>query len=116
VFIIDLNELHFRELFEIEHQRERDGVERAVRLAATRQIDMRDTIGKCQFAVAGEAVEYQGESLVAFDIARTFEIFIKYSADQIFRRRDEARRGDLIRKLAGDQAVVICEIDIDLHI
>jgi len=108
--------LYLGELFEIEHKRPRNGIERAVRLTTASQINMRHTVSKCQFAVTGKAVEHQGESLVAFDIARTLEKFIQYSADQIFRRRNEARRRDLIRKLPGDQTVVICEVDIDLHI
>ena len=77
--------------------------------------DVRNTIGKGKFGIARETVEHKPESLVAFDIARTLEIFIKYSANQIFRRRNESRRRDLIRKLPGDQTVVICEVDIDLH-
>ena len=52
-------------------------------MATTRKIDMRDTIGKREFAIASETIEHERESLVAFDIARTFEVFIEDSADQI---------------------------------
>jgi len=37
---------------------------------------MCDAVGECQFAVAGESVEHEGESLVALDIAGTLEVFI----------------------------------------
>jgi hypothetical protein len=107
--------LNFRELFEIKHQRERDGIERTVRLAAAREIDMRNPIGKGKFAIAIEAIEYERESLVAFDSARTFEVFIEDSADQILGGGDKTLRGNLIWKLPGDQAVVICVVDIDLY-
>jgi len=83
VFIIDLDELHFGELLEVLHQRARNGVERAVRLTATREIDVRNAIGKCELAVTIETVEHERESLVAFDIARTFEIFIEHGTNQI---------------------------------
>ena len=83
MFIINLNELNFRELFEVLHQRARDGIERAIRLTITTEIHVRHAIGKCQFGVACETIEHQGESLVAFDIARTFEKLIEDSADQI---------------------------------
>lgn len=75
--------MNFWKLFEVEHQRERDGVERTVRLATAREIDMRDTIGKGELAIASEAVEHERESLVAFDIARTFEVFIEDGTNQI---------------------------------
>jgi len=107
--------LNFGELFEVEHQRKRDGVERTVRLATAREINMRDAIGKGKFAIAIEAVEHERESLVAFDSTRTFEVFIEDGADQILGGGDEALRSDLIRKLPGDQAVVICVVDIDLY-
>ncbi len=116
MFIIDLHELHFRELFEVLHERARNGIERAVRLTTASQVDMRHAIGKCQFAVTGETVEHESEALIAFDIAGTFEIFIEHRTDQILGRGDVTRRGDLIRKLAGDQTVVIREVDIDLHV
>ena len=75
--------MNFGELFEVEHQRERDGVKRAVRLAAAREIHMRDSIGKGKFAIAIETIEHKRESLVAFDSARSFEVFIEDGADQI---------------------------------
>ena len=75
--------MNFRELLEIEHKRERDGIERTVRLATAREIDMRDTIGKDKFAITVETIEHKRESLVAFDIARSFEVFIEDSTDQI---------------------------------
>ena len=116
MFIVDLDELNFRELFEIFHERARDGIKRAIRLTIPHKIDMRDTIGKHKFAVTVETVQHQGESLVTFDIARAFEIFIERCANEILRGGDITRHGDFIRKLPGDQTVVICEVDIDLYI
>jgi hypothetical protein len=75
--------LNFGELFEVEHQRERNGVERAIRLATAREIDMHNTIGKGDFAVAGETVEHERLPLIAFDCVWAFEIFIEDCADQI---------------------------------
>ena len=75
--------MNFGELFEVEHQRERDGIERAIRLATTREVDMYNTISKSDLAVACETVEHERESLVAFDITRTLEVFIENGADQI---------------------------------
>jgi hypothetical protein len=39
---------------------------------------MSNTIGKDQFAITGEPIEYEGKSLIAFHIARTFEEFIEH--------------------------------------
>ena len=83
MFIVDLDELNFRELFEIFHERARDGIERAIRLTIAHKIDMRDAIGKYKFTVAIETVQHEGESLVTLDVARTLEIFIEHPADQI---------------------------------
>ena len=47
------------------------------------EVDMHNAISKSDLTVAGEAVEHERESLVAFDIARTFEVFIEDSADEI---------------------------------
>ena len=52
-------------------------------MTTTHEIDMRNAIGECEFAIAGKTVEHEGKSLVAFDIAWTFEIFIEHGADQI---------------------------------
>jgi len=73
--------LNLGELFEIKHERDCNVIERAVRLATAGEIHVRHAIGKCQFAVAGEAVKHEGKSLVAFDVARTFEEFIEDAAD-----------------------------------
>lgn len=107
--------MNFGELFEVFCKRAGNRIERAIRLALPGEIHVRNTIGKGKFGIARETVENKRESLVAFDIARTLEEFIEDCTKQIFRRRDKALRRDLIRKLPGDQAVVICEVDIDLH-
>ena len=58
MFIVNLDELNFRELFEIFHERARDGIKRAIRLTIAHKIDMRDTIGKHKFAVTVETVQH----------------------------------------------------------
>ena len=83
MFVVDLDKLNLGELFEIYHQRAGDGIQRAIRLTTAREIDMRDAIGKYEFAVTGKTVEHECKSLVAFNIAGSFEIFIEYRADQI---------------------------------
>ena len=80
VFVVDLDELHFGELLEIFHQRTRDVVERAVRLASARQVNMCNPIRKGKFAVAREAIEDQCEYLITFDIAGSFEELIEHRA------------------------------------
>ena len=77
---------------------------------------MGHTISKNKFAVPGEAIEHQGKALIALHIAGTFEKFIEHGTQQIFIGLDKPRRGDLIWKLPVDQTVVICEVDIKLHI
>jgi hypothetical protein len=76
MFVIDFDELHLGELLEIFHQRARDVVERAIRLAVARQVNMCNAIGKGEFAVTGETVENQGEALVTFDVAGSLEEFV----------------------------------------
>ena len=68
-------------MFEVERKRECNRIERAVRLTTAREIDMCNAIGKGEFAVAVETIEHEGESLIAFDIAWTFEIFIEHGTD-----------------------------------
>jgi hypothetical protein len=48
--------LHFGELLEVLHERYGDVIQRAVRLALTREVDVGDAVGIFDFAVAGEAV------------------------------------------------------------
>lgn len=115
MFIVDLDELHLGKLLEILRERLGDVIQRAVGLALPDEIDVRHTIGIGEAAVTGETIEHQREALVPFDIAGTLEEFIEDRAEQILVGRDKARRFDLIRKLPGDQPVVIGEIDIDLH-
>ncbi len=80
MFIVDFDKLHFRELLEILHEWTRDVIERAVRLALPHQINLRHAVSKGEFAITGETIEHQGESLIALDITRTFEEFIEDSA------------------------------------
>lgn len=115
MFVVDLDELHFGELFEVRRERERDVVQRAVRLTRAREIDVRNTVGVFDAAVAGESVQHKRQSLIAFHVAGTFEEFIEHCADEILSRWDEARHWHFIRKLPADQAVVIGEVNIHLH-
>ena len=52
-------------------------------MTTTSEIDLCNTIGKREFAITRESVGHNGKSLVAFNIARTFEIFIERSANEI---------------------------------
>lgn len=75
--------MHFGELFEVFRQRAGDGVKRAIRLTPAGEINAGDAVGIFDFAVAGEAVEHQGQALVAFHVAGTFKEFIEHRADQV---------------------------------
>ena len=57
VFIIDLYELNIGELLEVKHERTGDVIERAVRLAVARKINVRHTISKLELAIACETIE-----------------------------------------------------------
>ena len=83
VLVVDFDELNFRELLEVLDERLGNGVECAVRLAVAAEVDIRNTIGVGQFAIAGKAVQYKRQSLVAFDIAGTLEEFIQHRADKV---------------------------------
>ncbi len=71
------------ELFEVLHERARDGVKRAVRLAAAGEIDMRHPIGVFNLTVAGKTVEHEGQSLIALHAFGTLEVFIEHSANDV---------------------------------
>lgn len=85
MFVVYLDELHFGELFDIRHQRDRDVVQRAVRLTRAREIDVRDAIGIFDAAVASESVQHERKPLIALHAAGTFEEFIERCADKIER-------------------------------
>jgi hypothetical protein len=59
MLVVDFDELYFGELFEIFRQRQGHIVERAIRLAAARQVHMGNAFCKGEFAVTGETVEHQ---------------------------------------------------------
>lgn len=107
--------MNFGELLEVVHKRTCDGVQCPVGLALASEIHVRNAIGIFDFAVASEPVQHECESLVAFHIAGTFEVFIEHCADQILRRGDEARDGHLVGDIPADQAVVIGEVDCYFH-
>ena len=81
--IVDLDVLNIRELFEVLHERARNGVQRAVGLAGPGEVNMRHAIGIFEFAVAGEAIEHEGKSLVALDTNRSCEEFIEHGTDDV---------------------------------
>lgn len=83
MLVINLDELYFGELFEISGQWTCDGVECPVRLALTGEIDVGDTIGVLELAVPCEPVEHQGETLIAFHITGTLEVFVENGTDQV---------------------------------
>ena len=65
---------------------------------------MHDAIGICYFTVACETVKNERKTLIAFNIARALEVFIKHRADQVFGRGDKTRDAGFIRKLSIDQS------------
>lgn len=114
--VVDLDELNVGELLEVECERARNIVERAVGLTTACEVDVRDTVGKFEFAVACEAIEDDGKSFVAFDVAGTFEEFVQDPADQVLRGRNKTRHWDLVGQFAVNEPFVICEVDIHFHV
>lgn len=115
VLIVDLDKLNIRELFEVDGQRARDGIERAVRLAVPGEVDVRDAVGIFESAVAGEAVEDEREPGVAFHVAGTFEEFVQRRPNEVLGGRDEARHRDLVRQFTIDEPFVIGKVDVHPH-
>ena len=97
--VINLDELDLWELFEIRHQRARDGVKRPIRLAIPAEINMHPPIRKDKLAIACKTIKYETESLVSFHIARALEELIEDSSNALFRGEDNARYGNLVREL-----------------
>lgn len=85
-------------------------------MARAREVDMRDAVGIFDAVVASETVQHEGETLIAFHVARTFEEFVERRADEVARGRHEARHWNFIRQLSFDQAVVVCEVNVQLHV
>ena len=81
--IVDLDILNIGKLFEILHDRTRDGIQRAIGLTRAAEIDMRNTVSIFDFAIAGKTVEHQGKTLIALDTHRTLEIFIEDGTNNI---------------------------------
>jgi hypothetical protein len=81
--IVDLDELNIGELFEVRHERARDGVERTVGLTIASEVNVRDAIRVFEAAVACKAVQHEGKPPVAFHIAGTFEKFVQHRADEV---------------------------------
>lgn len=115
VFVVEFDELHFGELFEVRHERQRNVVERAIRLTRAQEINMRDAVRKFDAAVASESVRDERQTLIALESVGTFEEFIQRGADEIARRGNGARHWNFIRQLTVEQAVVIGEINVHLQ-
>ena len=56
VFIVDLDELDIRELLEVERERTRDVIERAIGLANSSEVDVRHAVSKLELAIACETI------------------------------------------------------------
>jgi len=111
--IVDLDESHLRELFEIDHQRTRDGIKRTIRLATASQINVHAIVHELHFAVARKTVVDHCKPLVSFHVTGTFEEFIEHGIDHVLRRGDVTCHANLIGKFTGDQTLVIGEINVD---
>lgn len=85
-------------------------------MTVAREIDVRNTVGKFEFAVASETIEDEGEVFVTFNVAWPLEEFVQDSADQILRGGDKARHRDLVGQFAINEPLVVCEVDVDLHV
>ena len=81
--IVDLDVLNIGKLFEVLRDRARDGIERAVGLTCAGEVNMRHAIGIFEFAIAGEAIEHEGKSLVAFNADRTMNGVIEHGANDV---------------------------------
>jgi len=97
--VINLDELNLRELFDIRHQRTRDGVKCAIRLAIPREVNVYSSVRKGKSAIACKAVEYETQSFISFHVAGTFEELIEDSSDALFRGENDTRHGNLVREL-----------------
>lgn len=114
--IVDLDELDLGELFEVRHQRTRDRIQRAVRHAVSRQVNIGATVREHHSAIACETVTDHRQPLIALHVTGPFEEFIEHRIDDVLRRRHIARHRHLIRQLAGDQALIVREVHLDFPI
>lgn len=114
--VIDLDELDLWEFFKACHQRACDVIERAVRLAATRQVNIHPTILELDFSVACKTVVDHGETPVPFHVTGTLEELVEDRIDDILGTRNKTLYRDLVGELTGDQPLIICEVKSDLHV
>ena len=85
-------------------------------MAIACKIDVCNTIREQKLAITCKSIEYQSKPLISFNIPGALEEFIKHRTDEVPGRRHEARHRDLVWELAGDQPIIICEVNIDLYI
>lgn len=83
MLIIDFDEVNIGELFEVCHERARDRVKGSVRLAAPGEVNMSDAICILQPGIASEAIQYQCQSLIPFNIPGSLKEFIQNSTNDI---------------------------------
>ncbi len=90
MFIVDLHELHIRELLDRGDQRLRDVVLGAIGLADALQIDMQDAVGQVDAAVTHKTVPHGHQAGVLFGGVRSLEVLIHHRRDWVGRREDLA--------------------------
>jgi hypothetical protein len=88
VFVVDLNELDLRELFESGRQGLGNGIAGAVGLALTLEEDAQDTVGEFDAAVTDKAIPDGGHTGNLFGGSGTAEVLIDGSVDGIGGRED----------------------------
>jgi len=75
--IINLDKLNIGELFEARHERARNVVQRAIRLASPCKINVHHIIYKLNFAIACKTITDHGKTLVPFHVTGTHKELIE---------------------------------------
>jgi hypothetical protein len=52
-------------------------------LATTGEVNVRNTIGKGEFAITCKTIQHKRKAFVAFNISGTFEKFVQYRAHKV---------------------------------
>ena len=112
--VVDLDEFDLRELFEAGHQRTRDVVKRAIRLAVPGQVYMHPAVQSLYPGVTREAIGDDRQPLVPFHVAGTLKELIQDGVDPVHRRGHKTFHCYFVRKLSGDQPFIVGEVHIDL--
>ena len=88
-----------------------DAVDHTRGMAIADEIDPGDAFGEFQFAVAGEAIGDEGQSVLAFGVGWTIEELVQNGVDRVGRGRDRTIDGGFIGELSVQEAVVVGEED-----